>query len=140
MKFVLQKEQQEAERKRIEAQGIADFQRIVTQGITPQLLEWKGIEATEKLATSPNTKVVVIGNPRTACRSSWAARANNRKPGPPSGAGPASRTDSFDFPFQSGYTLELWLDFDHLFPLGWVACQTCRSSRFRNTCSSTAMS
>ncbi len=50
MKFVLQKEQQEAERKRIEAQGIADFQRIVAQGISAQLLEWKGIEATEKLA------------------------------------------------------------------------------------------
>src|SRR5262249_30687953 len=44
MKFVLQKEQQEAERKRIEAQGIADFQRIVAQGISTQLLEWKGIE------------------------------------------------------------------------------------------------
>jgi prohibitin 1 len=64
MKFVLQKEQQEAERKRIEAQGIQDFQRIVAQGISAQLLEWKGIEATEKLAQSPNTKVVVIGNPK----------------------------------------------------------------------------
>ena len=53
MKFVLQKEQQEAERKRIEAQGISDFQRIVIQGISPALLEWKGIEATEKLAASP---------------------------------------------------------------------------------------
>jgi prohibitin 1 len=65
MKFVLQKEQQEAERKRIEAQGIADFQRIVAQGISSQLLEWKGIEATEKLAASTNTKVVVIGNTKT---------------------------------------------------------------------------
>jgi len=65
MKFVLQKEQQEAERKRIEAQGIADFQRIVAQGISAQLLEWKGIEATEKLAMSPNTKIVVIGNPKS---------------------------------------------------------------------------
>jgi regulator of protease activity HflC (stomatin/prohibitin superfamily) len=62
MKFVLQKEQQEAERKRIEAQGIADFQRIVAAGISPALLEWKGIEATEKLAMSPNSKVVVIGS------------------------------------------------------------------------------
>jgi regulator of protease activity HflC (stomatin/prohibitin superfamily) len=62
MKFVLQKEQQEAERKRIEAQGIADFQRIVAQGISAQLLEWKGIEATEKLAASSNTKVIVVGN------------------------------------------------------------------------------
>jgi prohibitin 1 len=65
MKFVLQKEQQEAERKRIEAQGVADFQRIVAQGISPQLLEWKGIEATEKLAASANTKIVVIGNSKT---------------------------------------------------------------------------
>jgi prohibitin 1 len=64
MSFVLQKEKQEAERKRIEAQGIADFQRIVAQGISPQLLEWKGIEATEKLATSTNAKVVIIGNPK----------------------------------------------------------------------------
>ena len=65
MKFVLQKEQQEAERKRIEAQGIADFQKIVAQGISSQLLEWKGIEATEKLAASSNTKIVVIGNSKT---------------------------------------------------------------------------
>jgi prohibitin 1 len=65
MKFVLQKEQQEAERKRIEAQGVADFQRIVATGISPQLLEWKGIEATEKLATSSNAKVVVIGSAKS---------------------------------------------------------------------------
>ena len=65
MKFVLQKESQEAQRKRIEAQGIADFQRIVASGISQQLLEWKGIEATEKLALSQNTKVVVIGNQKS---------------------------------------------------------------------------
>ena len=64
MSFILQKEKQEAERKRIEAQGIADFQKIVAQGISPQLLEWKGIEATEKLALSNNAKVVIIGNPK----------------------------------------------------------------------------
>jgi prohibitin 1 len=64
MSFILQKEKQEAERKRIEAQGIADFQKIVAQGISAQLLEWKGIEATEKLATSTNSKVVIIGNPK----------------------------------------------------------------------------
>jgi prohibitin 1 len=62
MNFRLQKEKQEAERKRIEAGGIRDFQQIVAQGISPQLLEWKGIEATELLAKSPNSKVVVIGN------------------------------------------------------------------------------
>jgi prohibitin 1 len=65
MSFILQKETQEAQRKRIEAQGIADFQKIVAQGISPQLLEWKGIEATEKLATSANSKVVIIGNSKT---------------------------------------------------------------------------
>jgi regulator of protease activity HflC (stomatin/prohibitin superfamily) len=62
MNFRLQKETQEAQRKRIEAQGVRDFQQIVAQGISPQLLEWKGIEATETLAKSPNTKIVVIGN------------------------------------------------------------------------------
>jgi len=62
MNFRLQKETQEAQRKRIEAQGIRDFQQIVAQGISPQLLEWKGIEATENLAKSPNAKVVVVGN------------------------------------------------------------------------------
>lgn len=61
MNFRLQKETQEAQR-RIEAAGVRDFQQIVAQGITPSLLEWKGIEATENLAKSANSKVVVIGN------------------------------------------------------------------------------
>ncbi len=62
MSFRLQKETQEAQRKRIEAEGVRDFQKIVAEGISPALLEWKGIEATELLAKSPNAKVVVIGN------------------------------------------------------------------------------
>lgn len=61
MQFILKKEEQEADRKRIEAQGIADFQAIVSRGINDQLLQWKGIEATEKLANSQNSKIVVIG-------------------------------------------------------------------------------
>lgn len=61
MEFILLKERQEADRKRIEAKGIADFQTIVAAGISEQLLRWKGIEATEKLSSSPNTKVVIIG-------------------------------------------------------------------------------
>lgn len=61
MQFILEKEKLEAERKRIEAKGIADFQHIVTKGISDQLLRWKGIEATEKLANSPNAKIVIIG-------------------------------------------------------------------------------
>lgn len=62
MQFILKKEEQEAERKRIEAKGISDFQTIVSKGISSQLLQWKGIEATEKLANSPNSKIVVIGS------------------------------------------------------------------------------
>ncbi|MEN8194722.1 MAG: prohibitin family protein [Bacteroidota bacterium] len=62
MAFILKKEAQEAERKRIEAKGISDFQEIVSQGINNNLLRWKGIEATEKLANSTNSKVVVIGS------------------------------------------------------------------------------
>ena len=61
MEFILAKERQEADRKRIEARGIADFQNIVAQGISEQLLRWKGIEATEKLAASQNTKVIIVG-------------------------------------------------------------------------------
>jgi len=62
MAFILQKEEQEADRKRIEAKGIADFQDIVSKGISDQLLKWKGIEATEKLSGSQNTKIVIIGS------------------------------------------------------------------------------
>ncbi len=62
MQFILTKEKQEADRKRIEAQGISDFQKIVMQGISDQLLRWKGIEATEKLAASQNAKIVIIGS------------------------------------------------------------------------------
>lgn len=62
MEFVLTKEKQEADRKRIEAKGIADFQTIVAQGISEPLLRWKGIEATEKLASSANTKVIIVGS------------------------------------------------------------------------------
>lgn len=61
MEFVLGKEKQEAERKRIEARGIADFQAIVSQGLSDKLLMWKGIEATQELAKSENSKVVIIG-------------------------------------------------------------------------------
>jgi prohibitin 1 len=62
MYFVLQKEEQEAQRKSIEARGIAEFQRIVSEGISPHLLAWKGIEATQEFARSPNSKIVFVGN------------------------------------------------------------------------------
>ncbi len=59
--FRIAKEEKEAQRKRIEAQGIKDFQDIVSDGISDKLLRWKGIEATLDLSRSPNAKVVVIG-------------------------------------------------------------------------------
>jgi len=62
MKFRLQKEKLEAERKTIEAEGIQKFQEIVKKGIDKNLLEWKGIEATEIIAKSPNTKIIIIGS------------------------------------------------------------------------------
>lgn len=62
MEFILTKEKQEADRKRIEARGIADFQTIVAAGISENLLRWKGIEATLKIAESNNSKVVIIGS------------------------------------------------------------------------------
>ncbi len=61
MQFVLAKETQEAERKRIEAKGIQDFQNIVSQGLSEPLLRWRGIEATKLLAESPNAKVIIVG-------------------------------------------------------------------------------
>ncbi len=61
MEFVLAKERQEAERKRIEAQGVQDFQRIISQGLTDQLLRWKGIETTRQLAESNNSKLIIVG-------------------------------------------------------------------------------
>lgn len=62
MKFVLLKEAQEAERKRIEARGIADFQTIVTKGISEALLKWKAIEVASELGKSPNTKIIILGD------------------------------------------------------------------------------
>ena len=62
MQFVLQKEKQEADRKAIEAEGISNFQKIVSQGISPNLLKWKGIEATERMAESTNAKIIIMGN------------------------------------------------------------------------------
>jgi regulator of protease activity HflC (stomatin/prohibitin superfamily) len=62
MRFVLQKERQEAERKRVEATGIADFQRTVSQGISEPLLKWKAIEVAHELSKSPNAKLIVLGD------------------------------------------------------------------------------
>jgi regulator of protease activity HflC (stomatin/prohibitin superfamily) len=61
MRFTLDRERQEAQRKQIEAEGIAKYQAIVRQGLTGEYLQFKGIEATAKLAESPNAKVVIVG-------------------------------------------------------------------------------
>lgn len=66
MKFVLDKERQEAERKRVEAQGISDYQRILTSTLTDKLLQYEQIKAQRELALSPNSKVVVMGSGKTA--------------------------------------------------------------------------
>ena len=62
MFFVLQKEKQEAERKRVEAQGIADYQRIINTGLTDNQLQYEQIKAMKEIATSQNAKVIITGN------------------------------------------------------------------------------
>jgi regulator of protease activity HflC (stomatin/prohibitin superfamily) len=61
MTFVLQKEKQEAERKRVEAQGIADYQRIISLGLTDKQLQYEQIKAQKEIATSPNSKIIFMG-------------------------------------------------------------------------------
>ncbi|HEV8079591.1 MAG TPA: prohibitin family protein [Chitinophagaceae bacterium] len=61
MEFVLLKEKQEAERKRVEAQGIADYQRIINTGLTDQQLQYEQIKAMKEIALSQNSKIVVMG-------------------------------------------------------------------------------
>lgn len=66
MTFVLQKERQEAERKRVEAQGIADYQRILSTGLSDKQLQYETIKAQKEIALSPNTKVIIMGNGKSA--------------------------------------------------------------------------
>jgi regulator of protease activity HflC (stomatin/prohibitin superfamily) len=65
MQFILQKEKQEAERKRVEAQGIADYQRIISEGLTEKQLQYESIKAQLELAKSPNAKIVIMGRGNT---------------------------------------------------------------------------
>jgi regulator of protease activity HflC (stomatin/prohibitin superfamily) len=62
MQFVLSKEKQEAERKRVEAQGIADYQKIVSSTLSANQLQYELIKAQKEIATSPNAKIVIMGN------------------------------------------------------------------------------
>jgi regulator of protease activity HflC (stomatin/prohibitin superfamily) len=66
MQFVLQKEKQEAERKRVEAQGIADYQRIISLGLTDKQLQYELIKAQKELAASPNTKIIFMNSKGSA--------------------------------------------------------------------------
>jgi regulator of protease activity HflC (stomatin/prohibitin superfamily) len=59
--FTLQKDSLEAQRKKIEAEGQAEYQRIITESLSPSFLQFKGIEATQLLANSPNTKTIIVG-------------------------------------------------------------------------------
>lgn len=65
MTFVLQKERQEADRKRVEAQGIADYQRILSTGLSDKQLQYESIKAQKEIALSPNTKIIIMGNGKT---------------------------------------------------------------------------
>jgi regulator of protease activity HflC (stomatin/prohibitin superfamily) len=62
MEFVLQKERQEADRKRVEAQGIADYQKIVNEGLTERQLQYEQIKAMRELSTSSNAKTIIMGS------------------------------------------------------------------------------
>jgi regulator of protease activity HflC (stomatin/prohibitin superfamily) len=66
MEFVLQKEKQEAERKRVEAQGIADYQKILSTGLSDKQLQYETIKAQKEIALSPNAKVIILGNGKGA--------------------------------------------------------------------------
>lgn len=66
MQFVLQKEKQEAERKRVEAQGIADYQKILSTGLSDKQLQYESIIAQKELAKSPNAKVIIMGSNKSA--------------------------------------------------------------------------
>lgn len=61
MQFVLQKERQEADRKRVEAQGIADYQKILSTGLSDKQLQYEAIKAQKEIALSPNAKVIIMG-------------------------------------------------------------------------------
>lgn len=65
MQYVLQKEQQEAQRKRVEAQGIADYQRIISESLTDRQLQYEFIKAQLEIAKSPNAKVIILGKGNT---------------------------------------------------------------------------
>lgn len=59
MQFVLQREKREAERKTIEAAGVRDAQKVLTEGLTKEIIEWRSLEVMERLSSSPNAKIII---------------------------------------------------------------------------------
>ncbi len=82
-KFRVEREKRESERKKIEAEGIRDFQQIVSQGISESYLRWRGIEATLQLSQSTNAKTVIIGNAKDGLPI---ILGNGGAPAPPAGS------------------------------------------------------
>jgi hypothetical protein len=90
-KFRVEREKRESERKKIEAEGIRDFQQTVSQGISESYLRWRGIEATLQLSQSTNAKVVVIGSGKDGLPI---ILGNVDSPAPLAGSTPPSGTDA----------------------------------------------
>jgi regulator of protease activity HflC (stomatin/prohibitin superfamily) len=92
-KFRVEREKRESERKKIEAEGIRDFQQTVSQGISESYLRWRGIEATLQLSQSTNAKVVVIGSGKDGLPI---ILGNVDSPAPRAGSTPASGNDAMN--------------------------------------------
>ncbi len=92
-KFRVEREAQESKRKQIEANGIAAFQRTVSQGISDSYLRWRGIEATLLLAQSTNSKIVIIGNGKDGLPIILGNVDTPAMPGPGPGSAPKSEND-----------------------------------------------
>jgi regulator of protease activity HflC (stomatin/prohibitin superfamily) len=92
-KFRVEREKRESERKKIEAEGIRDFQQIVSQGISESYLRWRGIEATLQLSQSTNSKVVLIGSGKDGLPI---ILGNVDTPLPPAGGVPPSDNDTMN--------------------------------------------
>jgi regulator of protease activity HflC (stomatin/prohibitin superfamily) len=90
-KFRVEREKRESERKKIEGEGIREFQQIVSQGISDSYLRWRGIEATLQLSQSTNSKVVVIGSGKDGLPI---ILGNVDTPAPPAGSTPPSGNDT----------------------------------------------
>ena len=88
-KFRVEREKRDFERKKIEAQGVRDFQQTVSQGISDSYLRWRGIEATLQLAQSNNSKVVIIGS----AKNGLPIILGNSDTPPSSGAGQTAPKD-----------------------------------------------